>query len=50
MALASQGFAAVIENSHLRAGLNVHRGCLTHKAVAESLGLSFSPIEEAVAA
>lgn len=50
MALASQGFAAVIENSHLRAGLNVHRGRLTHKAVAESLGLSFSPIEEAITA
>jgi alanine dehydrogenase len=50
MALASQGFAAVIENSHLRAGLNVHRGRLTHKAVAESLGLPFSPIEEAIAA
>ena len=50
IALASQGFAAVIENSHLQAGLNVHRGRLTHKAVAESLGLSFSPIEEAITA
>ncbi len=50
MALASQGFAAVIENSHLRAGLNVHRGRLTYKAVAESLGLPFSPIEEAIVA
>jgi alanine dehydrogenase len=50
LALASKGFAAVIENAHLRAGLNVHRGRLTYKAVAESLGLSFWPIEEAAAA
>src|ERR1700723_2626 len=50
LALASKGVAAAIENPHLRAGLNVHRGRLTHKAVAESLGLSFSPVEECVAA
>jgi alanine dehydrogenase len=50
LALARKGFEAVIENPHLRAGLNVHRGRLTYKAVAESLGLSFSPIEDGVAA
>ena len=50
LTLANKGFAATIENPHLRAGLNVHRGRLTHKAVAESLGLSFSPVEDAVAA
>ena len=50
LALASKGVAAAIENPHLRAGLNVHRGRLTHKSVAESLGLSFSPVEECVAA
>jgi alanine dehydrogenase len=50
LALAMKGFAAAIENPHLRAGLNVHRGRLTCKAVAESLGLSFSPIEDGVAA
>src|ERR1700687_5269540 len=50
LALAKKGFAAVIENPHLRAGLNVHRGRLTYKAVAESLGLSFSPVEDGVAA
>src|SRR5262245_2396210 len=44
LALANRGFAAVMENPHLRAGLNVHRGRLTYKAVAESLGLSFSPL------
>ncbi len=47
LALAKKGFAAVLENPHLRAGLNVFRGRLTSKAVAESLGLPFSPIEQA---
>lgn len=41
--LAEKGFAAVLENPHLRNGLNVHRGRLTNKAVAESLDLEFSP-------
>ncbi|MGY4497851.1 alanine dehydrogenase [Bradyrhizobium sp. GM24.11] len=49
LALANKGFAAVLENRHLRAGLNVYRGRLTYKAVAESLGLPFSPIEQAAA-
>jgi alanine dehydrogenase len=49
LALADKGFAAVLENPHLRAGLNVHRGWLTHKAVAESLDLPFSPIDRAKA-
>ncbi|SFN99245.1 L-alanine dehydrogenase [Bradyrhizobium sp. Rc3b] len=49
LALANKGFSAVLENPHLRAGLNVHRGRLTYEAVAESLGLPFSPIEQAAA-
>ncbi|MGY3582799.1 alanine dehydrogenase [Bradyrhizobium sp. USDA 4341] len=49
LALANKGFSAVVENPHLRAGLNVHRGRLTYKAVADSLGLPFSPIEQAAA-
>jgi alanine dehydrogenase len=49
LALAKKGFAAVLENPHLRAGLNVYRGRLTYKAVADSLGLPFSPIEKAAA-
>ena len=49
LALANKGFAAVLENPHLRAGLNVHRGWLTNKAVAESLDLPFSPIDRAAA-
>ena len=49
LALAKKGFAAVLDDPHLRAGLNVYRGRLTYKAVAESLGLPFSPIEKAAA-
>jgi alanine dehydrogenase len=49
LALANKGFAAVLENLHLRAGLNVHRGRLTSEAVAESLDLPCSPIEQAAA-
>jgi alanine dehydrogenase len=41
LALADHGLAALAKNPHLRAGLNVHRGKITHKAVAESLGLAF---------
>jgi alanine dehydrogenase len=50
LALANKGFAAVIEDPHLRAGLNVHRGRVTYKAVADSLGLAFSPLEDSLAA
>ncbi|WP_314957277.1 alanine dehydrogenase [Bradyrhizobium cosmicum] len=49
LALANKGFTAVLENQHLRAGLNVYRGRLTYKAVAESLGLPYSPIDQAAA-
>jgi alanine dehydrogenase len=41
--IARLGFAAVEQNPHLRAGLNVHRGRITNKAVADSLGLSSPP-------
>ena len=47
--LAKNGFAAVLESPHLRAGLNVHRGRITNRAVAESLGLPFSPLENPTA-
>jgi alanine dehydrogenase len=50
LALARRGFAAVRDDLHLRDGLNVHRGRLTNRAVAESLGLPFSAPEEAIAA
>jgi alanine dehydrogenase len=48
--LANKGFAAVLENPHLRNGLNVHRGRITNKAVAESLGLEFAPVGSGLAA
>lgn len=43
LALAKSGIAEVNQNPHLRAGLNVHRGRVTNRAVAESLGMEFSP-------
>ncbi len=49
LALANRGFSAVLESPHLRSGLNVYRGRLTYRAVAESLGLPFSPIDQAAA-
>jgi alanine dehydrogenase len=42
LALARSGIAAVNQDRHLRAGLNVHRGRITNQAVAESLGMEFS--------
>lgn len=47
LSLARKGFAAVLDDPHLRAGLNVYRGRLTHKSVADSLGLPFSPVDQA---
>ena len=50
LALAEKGLRALAENPHLRAGLNIHSGQVTNKAVADSLGLTFVPPEQAVAA
>jgi alanine dehydrogenase len=50
LALANHGFAAVTQNPHLRAGLNVHHGRITNKAVADSLGLSYQGNGGAIAA
>ncbi|MBI5261548.1 MAG: alanine dehydrogenase [Bradyrhizobium sp.] len=47
--LAKSGIAAVLESPHLRNGLNIYRGRITNKAVAESLGLPFSPVENVAA-
>jgi alanine dehydrogenase len=41
LALADHGLAALARDFHLRNGLNVHRGRVTHRAVAESLDLEF---------
>jgi alanine dehydrogenase len=50
LALARGGIKAVTQDPHLRAGLNVHRGRITNRAVAESLGLALPPVEESIAA
>jgi len=44
LALANQGLAALAANPHLRNGLNVHRGNITNRAVADALNL---PMQEA---
>ncbi|MGQ0662655.1 MAG: alanine dehydrogenase [Pseudomonadota bacterium] len=50
-ALADHGpVAALAADRHLLAGLNVHRGRITHRAVAEALGLDYLPAERAIAA
>ncbi len=47
--LADKGYRrALAENRHLLAGLNVHRGKVTHRAVARDLGLAYQPAEEAI--
>ena len=49
LALADGGpHAALATNPHLRAGLNVHEGALTYKAVAEAQNLPFTRPEAAL--
>jgi alanine dehydrogenase len=50
IALANRGLTALTENAHLRNGLNVHKGRITNKAVAESLGLDMTPADLAIKA
>jgi alanine dehydrogenase len=46
LALANKGWKqALIDDKHLRAGLNVHDGKLTYKAVAEAQNLSYTSAE-----
>src|SRR6056297_1426109 len=40
---------AMLDDEHLLAGLNVHRGQVTYKAVAEDLGYDYVPATEALA-
>jgi alanine dehydrogenase len=47
--IANRGWRkALTENKHLMAGLNVHAGHVTYKAVADDLGYKFMAPEEAV--
>jgi alanine dehydrogenase len=50
LALASSGLKALLTNPHLRNGLNVHKGKVTYKAVADSLNLPYVSAENAIAA
>jgi alanine dehydrogenase len=50
VALADKGVAdALAADVHLRHGLNVHKGRITHPAVAQALGLELLPAERALA-
>jgi alanine dehydrogenase len=49
LALADKGYRkALLDDAHLREGLNVHHGAVTHKAVAEALGYEYVPATEAL--
>ena len=50
LALADKGLAAIAADPHLRNGLNVHAGRITHKAVAESLNIEFADPDQLMAA
>jgi alanine dehydrogenase len=49
VALANKGWRkALADDPHLKNGLNVHRGRIAHKAVAEALRLPYTPAEDAI--
>ncbi len=48
--LADKGLNALAEDPYLRDGLNVHRGRVTNRAVADALGMEMSAPEEAIKA
>jgi alanine dehydrogenase len=49
LALATKGWrAALADDPHLLHGLNVYAGKVTHAAVAQDLGLGYTPAEELV--
>lgn len=50
LALADRGLSAIAEDIHLRNGLNVHKGRITNKAVAEALGYDLMMPEAALKA
>jgi alanine dehydrogenase len=50
VSLAEKGYRrAMEEDAHLRAGLNVHKGHITHEAVAIALGHDYVPPDQAIA-
>ncbi len=48
IALANKGAQALIDDEHLRNGLNVHAGQITYQAVAEALGVPYVSAEQAL--
>jgi len=51
LALADKGYRqAMLDNPHLLAGLNVHKGELTYKAVSEALGVAWRDAASVLAA
>ena len=49
MALAEKGWRkALADDAHLRNGLNVHAGKITHAAVAGALGLEYLSADQAI--
>ena len=50
LALADKGIKAILADKHLRNGLNVHKGKITSRPVAEALGLQMHEPEAALAA
>ena len=48
LALAAQGERALVDDVHLRHGLNVHRGRVTCEPVARALGLPWVSAESAL--
>jgi alanine dehydrogenase len=49
LAIAGKGYRRALgEDPHLRNGLNVYRGQVTHRAVAEALKLKYTPAEAAL--
>ena len=49
LALADKGYRqALLDDQHLRNGLNVHEGRVTYEAVALAHGLDYLPAEEAL--
>jgi alanine dehydrogenase len=49
LAIADKGYKrALAEDPYLRAGLNIHEGRITYKAVADALNLPHTPVEQAL--
>jgi len=48
--LADRGIKALVDEAHLRNGLNVHKGRITNRAVAEALGYEMAEAKSALAA